>query len=121
MNVKKIDFASAKESYKDYEYALIYMMSSIILKRTSEIEKIKWDECLEARFFDKDRELHMICANECFSSIISDEASDTFIVRNCRLKPGYSELGKKLIVKQYVGKDEDGQSFISLTRLCGIE
>ena len=46
-----------------YNFALIYMMSSILLCKTSELPELMYDEILEARFFDDDGEAH-ICIED---------------------------------------------------------
>ena len=50
-DIINVPVEEAYQKVKDYEYALLYMISSVNLCRTEELESVDWDECMEARFF----------------------------------------------------------------------
>lgn len=56
--VESINAEEAKKEIVSFDYALIYMISEVILKRIDELEVINWKECEEARFFSKNKEIH---------------------------------------------------------------
>ena len=113
-----------KEHMTEFPYALLYMMSGIVFCETRELEAkpIEWEECLEARFFAPDRELHMFEqeGDVTVAEISDDGDGDEEIIRYA-LDNRFRKPGKTLLVKQYLDYDEDGQAFVTLTRLCGVE
>ena len=56
--IKRMSTEEARLHIPDYEYALIYLISEIILTKTDYISEINWEECTEARFFSEEKELH---------------------------------------------------------------
>ena len=122
--IEKVSFDKLKECYKDYPYALIYMMSELVFSKTEELKDIIWDECLEARFFGENGEIHLFQNNgdpECI--MIEDNANDADVdtlVDQYKLNNRFLKHGSRLLVKRYIGFDEDGQAFIKLTRLADV-
>ena len=82
------------------------------------------EECLEARFFGENGELHLFQNNgEPKCIIIEDNVNDTdvdILVERYKLNNRFFKLGSKLLVKRYIGFDEDGQAYIKLTRLADV-
>jgi hypothetical protein len=118
----------ARASYREFEYALLYMMSEELrIRRTDEPGEICWEECLEARFFSEDKELHLFCDGESMKAVcVSDEgeceSDDIQIqIQKYLLDKRCSGIGKTLVVQEYLEADEDGQIQVKLTRLKGIE
>ena len=56
--LEKLEFSKACEKISEYQYALLYMISEVILNKTELLGEINWEECTEARFFSEDKELH---------------------------------------------------------------
>lgn len=121
--IQEISFEDAAASIHQYEYALVYMVSELILKKTTELGDILWEECLEARFFSQDKEIHIFDDDGTKKAVkvvdAKEEEEDTYI-QKYQLASKY-RLGSTLCVKEYLSYDEDGQMKIELTRLAGIE
>lgn len=106
-----------------YEYALVYGISGIELCKTAALPEIDWEECQEARFFDKDRELHLFGEDGNFQAIeVTEEDGEDCIVKKYQLAKHFQKDvdGTLLYVHEYLSYDEDGQACVSLTRLAGI-
>lgn len=112
------------ELAKEYKYALLYMMSELRLCETTALYEDGFDisECLEARFFSEDKELHYFERNGGFCAVetVDDGESDT-VISNYALDRRFQNCGKLVRVMKYLDYDEDGQVYVSHTRLCGIE
>jgi hypothetical protein len=126
-----ITFEEAKKKMSEFEYALVFSMSSRELRSAKEIE-VSQDECLDARFFSDKGELHVYRDGDDLKAVeVSDcdDSSASGFVDAVKIEKRY-ELdrksqenvnGKLLIVHEYLTADEDGQMSVSLTRLAGIE
>ncbi len=119
--IQEISFEDAVASIHQYEYALVYMVSELILKKTKELGDVLWEECLEARFFSQDKEIHIFDDDGTKKAVkvVDAKEEDTYI-QKYQLASKY-RLGSTLCVKEYLSYDEDGQMKIELTRLAGIE
>ena len=102
--VQTVETDKIWEHASEYTYALVYMISELILCRTQELPNLDWTECMEARFFDEDKELHIYEEDGKLQAVKVTEGA-----------------GKLLCVREYYAYDEDGQAYVSLTRLAGIE
>ncbi len=115
-----------------YDYVILNMMSSLKLMPVSAVLKtdadgkavqlsFKPEELLDARFFSKDAELHVFrnSEDELAAVLVSDEfLSDEYKVCDVRY---VTQQRKKLVVREYLKADEDGQMYVALTRAAGIE
>ena len=120
--VERMDADKALEEIEAYQYALVYMISGITLCRTAEFDNVDWDECLEARFFDADKELHIYEENEILCAVKTVGTADSdCLMKKYELQDHYFGQKKYLCVCEHLGYDEDGQAFVILTRLTGIE
>lgn len=118
----KMELSEAYEQLNQYEYAYVYMMSKMVLCKVDELPLIDWEECLEARFFSADRELHIFKGNNGMQAVlIEDEGSVDCSIRQYELAPKFKGVGKKLEVQEYLDYDEDGQIYVVQTRLKGIK
>ena len=123
-------YASMKEAFEDcenYKFALVYMMSRLLLCKTDDLKNIEFDEVTEARFFDENGEKH-IFVNESYE-ICSGYIDDT------AFEGKYSEVDKVLLSKDFQGEkvfeklevkiyydyDDDGQIYKVLTRCFSAE
>lgn len=63
-------FEEMKEKIPEYEYALLYMISEIKLYKIEgnkeKLKNIDWEQCQEARFFSKDKEMHFFKDEDSF-------------------------------------------------------
>lgn len=120
--IEKTDFEEALRHAAEYDLALIYEIGGIRLCDTRSLPGTDWTECQEARFFAEDRELHLYEQDGEMTALeIYDDGDDNTIVKRYKLDQRFRQVGKILRVKEYIKYDEDGQAFIALTRLCGIE
>lgn len=109
-------------SIGDYEYALVYLINEILLRKVSELPEVDWDECMEARFFDKEKELHIYEEDGELQAVeITEEREPNLLVKKYQLANRFRKAGDLLCVHEYLGYDEDGQAVVELTRLAGIE
>ncbi|MCI9101288.1 MAG: hypothetical protein HFH59_05430 [Lachnospiraceae bacterium] len=120
--IQKVESDNVFERSMGYEYALVYMISEMLLCKTSELPKVNWEECLEARFFSKDKELHIYEEDEEWKAVeVTEENERDCLVRRYQLANRFKSLGALLCVHEYLDYDDDGQAMVSLTRLAGIE
>ena len=131
MKLTKRNFDDVKDLSKlgkeGYKFGLIYHLDEIL---TGEIENLSMDEerLIEARIFCEDKEIH-IFNNDGFRAIEAidekskEEENDSYY--ECHLlidkETDKKSFGKNLTVKRYIDFDEDGQAYISYTRLYSIE
>ena len=111
----------AKTEIGRFDYALLYMFSEQKLCEVSELESVDWEECMEARFFKEDSELHLIFGDEPIAILVEEKEDSSYFDRTYALAPAYRNVGKRAIVRCYTKPDEDGQQCVCLTRLVGIE
>lgn len=120
--VQRVEVQKALEHRGEYEYALVCLISRLLLCKTSELPEPDWEECLEARFFDREKELHIYEEDgELLAVEITEEDPEDCLIRRYQLANRFRGAGKLLRVHEYLDYDEDGQAFVSLTRLAGIE
>ncbi len=121
-HVENIEITKAYESITMYEYALVYMLSEVILCKIENLPKLNFEQCLEARFFSEDKELHIFETEEGKKAVeVSDVNKEDSIIKKYEIAPKFSKVGKVLVVQEYLEYDSDGQAVVGLTRLKGIE
>lgn len=119
---EKVEMPLSLGQIQEFDYALLYGISDVELIRTESLTEIDWEECLEARFFSKDRELHVFEAGEGKRAVlVSDEGDEDRIVKRYEMANRFREKGRILDVVEYVDYDGDGQMRVCLTRLAGVE
>lgn len=124
-NVEKVD-VNFKElqpgDVKNYTYALLYRLSEVKLCKTEQLMDSDLKECIEARFFSEDRELHWFETEDGMCAVeVTDDGTTDYILKKYKLAPKFSGEGKILVVKEYLDYDKDGQAVVGLTRLAGLE
>lgn len=119
--VERIDAVKALKSIAEYQYALVYKMSGIIFCRTADFDLTDWDECLEARFFDENKELHIYEEDGGqFAVKVTGTMDSDCLMKQYELQAYYFGENKRLCVCEHLDYDEDGQASVVLTRLTGI-
>lgn len=121
---EKKDAEKIAEDIKEYEFALIYGLSEMRLCRIAELSEEGFDmgDCVEARFFSGDKELHYFERNGLFRALeVRDAYGGEENVTRYSIARRWQRCGKELLVKEYLDYDEDGQAYVAHTRLCGIE
>ena len=119
--IKHVELTEAQMQSAFFEYALLYMISEIILCKTEELTGINWDECQEARFFSEEKELHVFETESGMDAVeISDSSSLDIIIKEYLLDNRFSNIGHSILIQEYLEYDEDGQAYVANTRLRGI-
>ena len=119
---EKIEMPAVFCFIHDFDYALLYWISSVEMVKAGELGAIDWEECQEARFFSEDKELHVFDANgEKRAVLVKDDGDDDRNVRKYEIASRFSRYGRILKVVEYLSYDKDGQMKIALTRLSGVE
>lgn len=109
------------QKVKEYEYALLHMISEQRFCRIGELPETDWEECIEARFFSERGELHVFDAEGERKAVAIEDDGDNFVFEKVyRLDGKYSKLGKHIVVQEYLDYDEDGQLAVELTRLKAV-
>lgn len=116
-----ISIQDAINQIPEYDYALIYNISSMQLCKTESLTDFNMAECLEARFFSGQKELHIFEGEAGKEAVIINDSDPTYIItKKYELANKYQTAGKYILVNEYISYDEDGQLFVEHTRLKGI-
>ena len=111
--VESINAEEAKKEIVSFDYALIYMISEVILKRIDELEVINWKECEEARFFSKNKEIHFFREDDTLQAVkVSDNANEDkmdSMQKRYYLASKFRDLGQYVLVKEYLKYDENSR------------
>lgn len=117
---EEVDMNTALCDLKKYDYGLIFYISGKVLEKTENIT-FQPEECLEARFFSEDSELHIFDCNGEKKAVVVKDVEGEHIDKKYVLAKAYSTLGNTVTVRQYPDYDSDGQVYIAATRLVSIE
>lgn len=119
---ERVEMPVSVGQIQEFDYGLLYGISSVQLARTEDLNGIDWAECQEARFFSEDRELHVYEDEDGKRAVLAaDDGDGDRLVKRYEMAPKFSGIGRVLKVVEYVSYDEDGQLRIALTRLAGVE
>lgn len=134
INFKK-DWDEQIDPHAGYRFVLAYMISELRLMPFEDWKAEDLDECLEARFFGEDEELHVFQKDDRWKAVTVQDLSYgddedvtvknyAFVDRaykirhNCQVEVrGYKEI----IVREYIDYDQDGQAKTVKTRLVGLQ
>lgn len=106
---------------KEYEYALLHMISEQKFCKVEELPETDWGECIEARFFSEQGELHVFDADgERKAVAVEDDGDGLVYEKMYQLDGKYRKLGEYIVVQEYLKYDEDGQLVVELTRLKAV-
>lgn len=107
----------ALEQIKTLPFAMITRLSEVTIGKAP--KEFCFDELIEARFFDTDKEIHIFQENgEWNYACIFEDGKTEFFDDSKGLISG---RGKKIVVRKYIKYDEDGQAYISDMRLVSWE
>lgn len=122
IQIKPVEINDALKKATEYEHNLVRQISSVRID--APMEQIIWEEVEEAFFFDEKQELHIYRSGEELIAVeAAEEEPAQHIVKKCYEinKSLFSDSEKKkIVVKEYLDFDEDGQCFVGYTRLSGI-
>ena len=118
--VRLIGINEAKESSRCMKYAVGHFISDFKVGTPEEIGAFDKGDCIEARFFSIDKEIHVFREND---ELICTESIDdgTFYDADYELENRFRSTGKYVVVRNYLVIDEDGQCIVSGTRLVEIK
>lgn len=120
--IHKLAGDSYKEKISEYKYALVYMISEMILCPVKELTEPDWTECQEARFFSDTGEMHIFEGENGMEAVeVLDTDTDNILVKTYKINAKFSNVGERILVQEYLTYDEDGQADVALTRLKGIQ
>lgn len=114
------DIEGAKEAAQNYQYALLYFYSDVKLGETKDLAPVNWDECLEARFFDGEKELRFFREGDTFLASLANSEGES-IDNEFPLDARFQGQWSKMKVRQFLEYDTDGQAFVAATMLAGLE
>lgn len=116
----KINDQVSMDMAQGYPFCFVRCISSVYLGTVSQA-LYREDELLEARFFDADREVRVFRDEDGALRAVelTAEADDrcmeeTYIIDNAR-------FGRTLTVRRILDADEDGQTYVKASCLCGWE
>ena len=121
--LRSVSLADAEALIKAYEYGLMIMISDMKLVAVDGLELPDWDECIEAYFFNEDGQLHIYRnEEEQLIGVVMEEKKDLNYhdVTYALAENKKIFAGDKVIVREYLDVDEDGQTFVAYTRLKSI-
>lgn len=118
--VKTINIDEAKKESQKMKFAIGHFISDFKVGKPNEIGAFDKGDCLEARFFSKDKEIHVFREND---ELICIESKDggTFYDTEYEMENRFRLAGKYVVVRTYLDIDEDGQCIVSGTRLVEIK
>ena len=119
--VETIDINNVNLLINNYQYALIYNISKIELCAVSDMDDFDLQQCQEARFFDDNTELHIFDNDGMKAVIISDTNESVYVDKVYAITNKFKSAGNRIVVREYLEYDEDGQLHVGITRLKGIE
>ncbi len=110
-----------QEGFKK-KFALVHMISEVFLGSCKNLKILNEEEILEARYFDESSEIRIFRDDNQLRALeIYDTTDEDTEIFRYEIDSNFKSAGKILLVKEYYAEDEDGQSFVKLKRLYGIE
>ncbi len=118
MKIETLDVKAAMARGLSLPFALLRSLSQVTLGLTP--ETVSEAELLEARFFSADEEIRIFCGETGLQAVcLTPEDSDHVLVRKCGLSN--PRFGESITLCQHLAFDEDGQAYVSASRLVGWE
>ncbi len=117
VKVEKVSPAEALERGRALPFALVCCYSSVTLGKTP--ADVDTNQLLEARFFDATHEVRLFRQEGGLRAVSCEqEAGDDFLEEQYKLA-NEDRFGETLTVRYDLSADEDGQTYVSSTRLAG--
>lgn len=116
MKVKALSVEDAIRIGRSLPYALIRSLSSVTLGETP--AQIDAGELVEARLFSETEEIRLFQQNGVLTAVsLCQEPGDNYWEKTYRVEN--PEFGKQVTLRHTLDVDEDGQTYISVTRFAG--
>ncbi len=102
-----------------YQYVWIQDLRKVEIIHINSFSGFDFSTLLEARVFNEDKELHIFEYDDSFRcvEVIKEEDDECFEERQL-LRSTY---GRYLLMRHYIGYEDDGQAYIKQSALCGYE
>lgn len=105
----------------DYKYALVYNISDMYFGEAQTCSGIDEEQVAEAFLFDEDKELHIYRESDELRLVRFMESEHAAYDKiDCSYELRQKDMGKKLIVREYLDYDEDGQVYVAFKRMIDI-
>lgn len=127
-SITKLSIDEAIREINSCSYIILYRYDGIELKQAATVTEpeIKDTDCFEIRAFSGTKEIHLFegeSAETVAIRIMDDEDGDLtadVMEKKYKLSRKYAPY-TKVCIKEYLEYDEDGQMYVAVTRLSGIE
>lgn len=119
MKQELISFEEGLRRGRELPFAWICSMSSLSLGKTP--REIETEELLEARFFDEEQEIRLFRREEEWKAVSLVRETKDSVLENWYPVIKEEKFGRKILVRQYLDTDEDGQTIVTVTCLAGWE
>ena len=119
MKPEYLSFEEGLRGGKDLPFAWICSMSSVSLGTTP--REIGTDELLEARCFNEEQEIRLLQREEEWKAVSRAREPEESVLENWYPVIKEEKFGRKILVRQYLDADEDGQTIVTATCLAGWE
>lgn len=117
----KVKHGVGMDAAHNYRLCFIRSLSAVYLGVAEEAPKLEENEILEARFFNENGELRMfrgedgtLCGVELTKESSDRCIEEAYVIDN-------AQFGSALTVRRILDADEDGQTYVKATCLCGWE
>lgn len=116
------DIEVAKQRGSDLPWVLVRELSTLKLGATETIS-IHWDEVTEARFFGETKEVRIFESGGILCAAVLRDAEDEIEDETCHDMTYQLEhkphFGSEVTIREYFDYDEDGQLYVTASRLKG--
>ena len=119
--IDKLEVFSAKERISKLNYARVQELSDYWIGRVIDMRETDESEIVEARFFSESEEVRFFRQDGILSAVRVADGDAEFIDEEFVLSDRFSAAGKSVTVRYYLEEDEDGQIYVSATRLVDIK
>ncbi len=118
INIESINIEELKNI--KYEFVLLYYPGNVKLDRLEMISDINFDEVQEAYLFDDRGQVHLFYDGCDKKAVKFNHFEGDYVEKGYLLSNKYKDIGKKIVVREYLESDEDGQNYVAYTALKEI-
>ena len=118
---KRLDAEDALEHIKNTKYAIGQFISSYEVGSADSICRMDMTDCIEARYFTDDREVHVFRSGDQMVYIEVSDGDSQYYDEEYEIEEKFEGVGKYVVVRNYVNTDDDGQCCITGKRLVCLK
>ena len=119
--IKTIPISEAKERLSSLPYAMAQGLSDFQIGTRETVGVFDEAESVEARYFSPKMELHIFREGEGVSCVMVTDGDASYVDTEYELAGRFQNAGSSVTVRKYLDEDEDGQCYVSATRLLAIK